>query len=93
MVASYARPGKLFTANSTLFTLFTAAVNVPVVYMLRLDGAGHARFGVRGMLAADGAANGVAAILLLALVVRFRPRLAKDDRARGDDKTSRARMG
>jgi PAT family beta-lactamase induction signal transducer AmpG len=67
--------GSVRTANSTLFTLFTAAVNVPVVYMLRLDGAGHARFGVRGMLAADGAANGVAAILLLALVTRFRPRL------------------
>jgi MFS family permease len=44
-------------ASGTRFTLFTAAVNVPVVYMLRLDGLGQARFGVRGMLAADALAN------------------------------------
>jgi MFS family permease len=55
-------------AGGTLFTLCTAAVNVPVVYMLRLDGLGHAHFGVRGMIGADGAANAVAAILLLAFL-------------------------
>ena len=52
-------------AGGTLFTLLTAAVNIPVVYMIRLDGLGHAHFGVRGMLAADGLANASAAILLL----------------------------
>jgi hypothetical protein len=67
--------GAVSTANSTLFTFFTAAVNVPVVYMLRVDGTGHARFGVRGMLAADGIANAVAAILLLVLITRFRSEL------------------
>ena len=66
--------GAVSTANSTLFTLFTAAVNVPVVYMLRVDGAGHARFGVRGMLAADGLANAVAAVMLLVLMTRLRGR-------------------
>ena len=55
-------------AGSTLFTLLTAAVNIPVVYMIRLDGLGHARFGVRGMLAADGLASGVSAILLLVVL-------------------------
>jgi len=52
-------------AGGTLFTLLTAALNIPVVYMIRLDGLGHARFGVRGMLAADGLANVCAAIVLL----------------------------
>jgi len=64
--------GGVSTANSTLFTLFTAAVNIPVVYMLRVDGAGHARFGVRGMLAADGIANALAALVLLVLIMRLR---------------------
>jgi hypothetical protein len=58
-------------ATGTLFTLFTAAVNVPVVYMLRLDGWGHARFGVRGMLGADGLANAIAGVALLVLVTRL----------------------
>ena len=57
-------------AGGTLFTLLTAAVNIPVVYMIRLDGLGHAHFGVRGMLAADGLANAFAAILLL-IVLRL----------------------
>lgn len=59
-------------AGGTLFTLLTAAVNIPVVYMIRLDGLGHARFGLHGMLAMDGLANVVAAILLL-LVLRIVP--------------------
>jgi MFS family permease len=57
-------------ASGTRFTLFTAAVNVPVVYMLRLDGLGHAHFGVRGMIAADGLANLTFALLLF-LILRW----------------------
>lgn len=64
-------------AGGTRFTLFTAAVNVPVVYMLRVDGLGHARFGVRGMLAADGLANITFAILLLVVLGRVRLRSAR----------------
>ena len=68
--------GSESAASGTRFTLFTAAVNVPVVYMLRLDGLGHAHFGARGMLAADGLANLVFAVLLFVLLVRVRlPRL------------------
>lgn len=55
-------------AGGTLFTLLTAAVNIPVVYMIRLDGLGHAYFGVRGMLAADGLANVCAAVVLLVVL-------------------------
>jgi PAT family beta-lactamase induction signal transducer AmpG len=61
-------------AGGTLFTLLTAAVNIPVVYMIRLDGLGHAHFGVRGMLAADGLANACAAILLLVVLRAYSPR-------------------
>jgi len=55
------------TAVSTRFTLLMAAVNVPVVYMLRLDGLAHTRLGVRGMLAVDSLSNVVFAGLLLLL--------------------------
>ena len=73
-------------ASGTRFTLFTAAVNVPVVYMLRLDGLGHARYGVRGMLAADGLANMAFALLLFVVLVRVRlPRL----RALGEREVAR----
>ncbi|HTI64283.1 MAG TPA: MFS transporter [Gemmatimonadaceae bacterium] len=57
-------------ASSTRFTLFTAAVNIPVVYMTRLDGLAHAHFGVRGMLAADALANGVFGVFLIAWFAR-----------------------
>jgi MFS family permease len=55
------------TASGTRFTLFMAALNVPVVYMMRLDGLGHAHFGVRGMLATDALANGVVGLVFLAI--------------------------
>ena len=58
--------GSRTLAGGTLFTVFTAAVNVPVFYMLHLDGFGHAHFGVRGMLATDASANAAFGLLLLA---------------------------
>jgi MFS transporter, PAT family, beta-lactamase induction signal transducer AmpG len=61
--------GENSPASGTRFTLFMAAVNVPVVYMLRLDGWGHARFGVRGMLAVDALSNLVFGLLFLALAL------------------------
>jgi hypothetical protein len=42
-----------------------AAVNVPVVYMLRLDGLAHTKLGVRGVLATDALSNLVFAGLLM----------------------------
>lgn len=53
-------------ASGTRFTLFMAAANAPVVYMLRLDGWGNARFGVRGMLAVDALANALFGMIFLA---------------------------
>ena len=55
-------------ASSTAFTVLTAAVNVPVVYMLRLDGFGARWFGVRGMLVSETIANGAFGILLLVVL-------------------------
>jgi MFS family permease len=69
--------GTTEVASGTRFTLFTAAVNVPVVYMLRVDGLAHAHFGVRGMLASDSLANAVfGCFLLLLLAYRSRSRAA-----------------
>ena len=55
-------------ASSTRFTLFIAATNAPLVYMIWLDGIAHAHFGLRGMLAADAVANGAFGLILLASV-------------------------
>jgi len=73
--------GKATTASSTRFTLFMAAVNVPVVYVLRLDGRAHSRLGVRGMLVTDALSNLVfAGLLVLVLSVLKLRRSSGDDR-------------
>jgi len=69
--------GSTSAASGTRFTVFMAAVSVPVVYMLRLDGFGHARWGVRGMLAVDATANAVFGLLFLAGVGIVRARFAR----------------
>jgi hypothetical protein len=68
MALAFQLVGPSSPASGTRFTLFMAAVNVPVVYMLRLDGWGHARFGVRGMLAVDAISNAAFAVLFLAVL-------------------------
>ena len=68
MALAFQLVGTSSAASGTRFTLFMAAVNVPVVYMLRLDGWGHARFGVHGMLAVDALSNGVFAVLFLVIL-------------------------
>jgi hypothetical protein len=65
--------GTTEAASGTRFTLFTAAVNVPVVYMLRLDGLAHAHFGVRGMLASDALANAAFGCFLFLLLAHGPP--------------------
>jgi MFS family permease len=69
--------GSASAASGTQFTLLMAAVNVPVVYMLRLDGIGHGRWGVRGMLAVDAISNAVFGVLFLAIVGIVRSRFAR----------------
>jgi MFS transporter, PAT family, beta-lactamase induction signal transducer AmpG len=69
MALAFQLVGANSPASGTRFTLFMAAVNVPVVYMLRLDGWGHARFGVRGMIAVDALSNVVFGLLFLVLTL------------------------
>ena len=68
MALAFQLVGTSSAASGTRFTLFMAAVNVPVVYMLRLDGWGHARFGVHGMLAVDALSNALFAVVFLAIL-------------------------
>jgi PAT family beta-lactamase induction signal transducer AmpG len=70
--------GEGAATSGTQFTLYMAAVNVPVAYMIRLDGLGHAHHGVRGLLAADALANGIfGAVFLIGVMLRsYRVRLA-----------------
>jgi hypothetical protein len=56
-----------------------AAVNVPVVYMLRLDGLGHSYGGVRGMIAVDALSNTVFGLALLLSVGWLRARLSNNN--------------
>jgi hypothetical protein len=71
MALAFELTGTEPVASSTRFTIFMAAANAPVVYMLRLDGWGHARFGVRGMLAVDALANAVFGVIFLLARMRF----------------------
>lgn len=68
MSLAYSLLGAGHAASGSLFTVFMAAVNLPVVYMVRLDGLGHAHGGVRGMLLVDTVANAAFAIPLLILM-------------------------
>jgi len=77
MSLAFEMVGSGSAASGTRFTVFMAAVSVPVVYMLRLDGFGHRRWGVRGMLAVDATANAVFGVAFLACVGIVRARFAR----------------
>ena len=61
---------------STLFSVLNAAVTIPVLYMIKLDGVGFSRFGTRGLLWTDAGANvlvfGVVAAIFAAYGLRLR---------------------
>ena len=54
---------------ATRYTLYTAAGNVPIVYMTWVDGQGYKRFGARGLMGAD-CLLGLAAVLIFLLLIR-----------------------
>ena len=81
MALAFQLIGSATTASGTRFTLFMAAVNVPVVYMLKLDGLAYSRLGVRGMLATDSLSNLIFACLLMMVLAGLKlRRLNPDDR-------------
>lgn len=51
--------------SGTRFTLFSAAVNVPVAYMTWLDGQGDRRWGVHGLLGVDTAGSLISVFAML----------------------------
>jgi MFS transporter, PAT family, beta-lactamase induction signal transducer AmpG len=61
--------GRANPLAATSFCLMTSAFNVPITYMLLVDGSGYARAGVAGSYAADGALSLAASLLLGGLVV------------------------
>jgi MFS family permease len=80
MALAFQLTGTEPSASGTRFTLFMAAANAPVVYMLRLDGWGHAHFGVKGMLGVDAIANAVFGVAFLVfLATRAEPRTLDED--------------
>jgi len=68
--------GKAGPTASTQYTLFTAAGNQAISYTNRIDGIGAARWGTRGMLRTDAAAN-FAGIAFLAVVMWVIARVAR----------------
>jgi MFS transporter, PAT family, beta-lactamase induction signal transducer AmpG len=57
---------------ATTFSVLTAATNIPVTYMMFVDGRGYLIGGVTGTLAADAGISIVACLLLAFILVRLR---------------------
>jgi MFS family permease len=75
--------GQATESASTQYTLFTAASNQAIAYTTYLDGRSAKRWGVRGMLCTDAAANmaGIgflAIVMLVAARLRPKPQLPVD---------------
>jgi PAT family beta-lactamase induction signal transducer AmpG len=59
---------------ATTFTVLNAASNIPILYMLVIDGNAYTRHGVAGSFAADAGVSILACALLGALLWWLRPR-------------------
>ncbi len=59
---------------ATTYCLLVSASNIPITYMLFVDGAGYARHGVAGSYAADAGLSLVAALILGTLLLWYRRR-------------------
>jgi PAT family beta-lactamase induction signal transducer AmpG len=64
--------GKRKHAAGTAYAVLVASGNLPISYMTWLDGAGYHRWGVRGLMGADAAANAGGAVVLLLVAVYSR---------------------
>lgn len=56
--------GRSNPLSATAYCLMTSSYNVPISYMLLVDGAGYARQGITGSLLVDGAVSLIACVLL-----------------------------
>lgn len=69
---------------ATTFTFLSTATNIPVTYMVLIDGHGYALGGVAGALAMDGAIGVVTCLLLGLLLYRLRGKEWASFRAAGN---------
>lgn len=60
-------------SGSARYSIINSLGNVPVVYMVLVDGKGYAHWGARGMSGVDVIVGTAAAVLLLAYFLRHRP--------------------
>jgi PAT family beta-lactamase induction signal transducer AmpG len=62
---------------ATIYCLITSAFNIPITYMLLVDGWGYEKQGVAGALAADASFGILASVLLGILLIATTPRRAR----------------
>jgi PAT family beta-lactamase induction signal transducer AmpG len=61
--------GRANPLAATIFCLMSSAFNVPISYMLIVDGSGYARHGIAGSYVADASLSLIASLLLAALLI------------------------
>jgi MFS transporter, PAT family, beta-lactamase induction signal transducer AmpG len=66
---------------ATTYCLMLSAYNIPITYMLFVDGAGYARYGVAGSYAADASVSLAACMLLAAFLIWHRRRSGASSRS------------
>jgi PAT family beta-lactamase induction signal transducer AmpG len=66
---SFETIGRANPLAATTYCLLVSAFNIPITYMLFVDGSGYARGGVAGAYAADAASSLIASLLLGALLI------------------------
>ena len=60
-------------SGSGRYSIINSLGNVPVLYMIALDGWGAGRFGPRGLAGTEAVVGGIGAVVLLVLVTVWRP--------------------
>jgi PAT family beta-lactamase induction signal transducer AmpG len=71
---SFDTVGRNNPLSATTYALMISAFNIPIAYMLFVDGAGYARGGASGSFAADAGVSLAASVLLVGLLLATRRR-------------------
>jgi len=69
LVRNHETIGRANPLAATTYCLMVSAFNIPITYMLFVDGSGYARAGVAGAYGADAAFSLIASLLLGALLI------------------------
>jgi MFS transporter, PAT family, beta-lactamase induction signal transducer AmpG len=65
--------GRANPLAATTYSLMISAANIPITYMLLVDGWGYARHGLAGSLGVDAGLGLLSAVILAALLIRYAP--------------------